>query len=181
MVWTCFWPGLSRLWFRGDGRAFLLAAAFGIALQTAWWASCDGSEQVAPAARHVLVGAVAVWWVVSSWRSYRTLPQLVDDTPKAAQQDLFLQAQGEYLSGHWFEAETLLKDLLRQTPGDAEAHLLLATLYRRTRRSTEARTQLDELARLDAAVRWRLELFRERQALERLDAEATAASPSPVT
>jgi len=53
-----------------------------------------------------------------------------------------------------------------------DALLLLATLYRHTRRCDEAAKQLDRLDRLDEAVKWRWEIEHERELLKR-----RAASP----
>ena len=44
----------------------------------------------------------------------------------------------EYLRGNWLEAESLLQRLIRESARDFDVHLLLATLYRRTRRYDEA-------------------------------------------
>jgi hypothetical protein len=105
-------------------------------------------------------------WGCSAYRSFRSIHEFcgnegVDDG------GLFVQAQGEYLRGHWYEAESLLRKLLRKSPGDIEAHLLLATLYRHTRRGDEMRDRLRRLERLDGAQQWRWEVDRERQLLQR--------------
>jgi cytochrome c-type biogenesis protein CcmH/NrfG len=81
---------------------------------------------------------------------------------------LFIQAQAEYLKGHWFEAETLLGQLLENQDSDVDAQLMLATLYRRTGRIEDGRRKLQELERMDGANKWVLEMAREREMLDRL-------------
>jgi hypothetical protein len=89
--------------------------------------------------------------------------------------ELFSRAQVEYLRGQWFEAESLLLRLLRDDPADLEGRLLLATLYRHTRRSELARSQLDQIERFPHGVRWRWEIMQERSRLEAAEHEVSPA------
>lgn len=114
---------------------------------------------------------VTCLWCVSLWRSYRRLGQL--RTAPAGDQDLFIQAQVEYLKGHWFEAESLLNRTLKDFPRDADVHLMLATLFRHTERYEEARHQLEQLQRLDGASKWFFEIATELQRLDQLTVETT--------
>jgi cytochrome c-type biogenesis protein CcmH/NrfG len=82
---------------------------------------------------------------------------------------LFVRAQTEYLKGHWFEAETLLGQLLEEQDSDVDAQLMLATLYRRTRRVEDGQSKLKVLERMDGAEKWALEMAREREMLDRLE------------
>jgi len=97
--------------------------------------------------------------------------------PDKASEDLFIQAQTEYLKGHWCEAESLLRKLVNEAQ-DVDAHLSLAALYRQTNRCDEARSVLRMLERFDGAEKWRFEIERERLLLERsrLSREADGAS-----
>jgi predicted Zn-dependent protease len=79
---------------------------------------------------------------------------------------LFIQAQREYLGGHWEEAETLLRRRIENTPRDVEARLLLVTMLRHTRRLDLARNQLHEMMRFDEALEWEFEVDREQQLIE---------------
>jgi hypothetical protein len=87
----------------------------------------------------------------------------------------YREALREYLQGSWFEAEALLRRLLRSYPRDVEGRLLLATLLRRTKRPDEALDELDRLDRLRDAARWSREIADERQRI----AESFAVSPDP--
>ena len=78
----------------------------------------------------------------------------------------FLEAQELYLKGSWFETECCLRALLKNNPYDADALLYLATLYRHTKRFSEAKRTISELERLDASFRWEYEIALEKKALQ---------------
>jgi len=82
-----------------------------------------------------------------------------------------------YLQGQWFEAEKRLIQLLRQNPRDVEARLMIATLFRHTRRWEEALRQLDQLERLEASQAWALEIQRERAVIEQAKTETGLPEP----
>ena len=163
---TCLWPGLPRLWWRGDGQALLGALAFAAAvnlglLSTLVWS--DSLPSGLSAAGWIAIGAVWIGCAVHGWR---LLPVLRGADPSQAREDLFVRAQSEYLNRHWLEAEELLQRLLADQDQDAEGRLMLATLYRHTGRAAEAADCLRRLERMDGGQRWGLEIARERRLLE---------------
>lgn len=109
----------------------------------------------------------ALWWLVAAVLTLRDLPQIASSKGGTANQGLFVAAQTEYLRGNWIEAEANLRKLLRRNTRDIESQLLLATLRRRTLRFEEARQQLQQLSRLEAADRWKTEIRCERELLRR--------------
>jgi tetratricopeptide (TPR) repeat protein len=157
----CLWPGLPRLWIRGDWTALAIAVAFGAALNFALVASFVWPELLPRS--FTLIGwlVLGTVWLVSVVQAYWSLP-LLREPPRVDDRGLFIQAQAEYLKCHWFEAETLLRQLLRYCTRDVDVLLMLATLYRRTGRYDEAAKQLDRLDRLDEARKWRWEIAQER-------------------
>ena len=167
------WPGLARLWLRGQWSGLAEAIGFGGLLQLALlvtfvWPQLISRELpvwTAPTGAWVLVVGL---WVAGTRSALDLRRQLARDAQgdPAAVEPLLRQVQTEYLRGHWIESETLLRKLLCQRPADVEAQLLLATLYRRTKRYQEAREQLDDLTRLPAAARWVDEIERELRQLE---------------
>lgn len=169
---TCLWPGLARLWLRGDWTSVAVAVVFGAALNLLL-VSCFVWPEVFPTSL-VRVGwfGLAVAWCIATVRSYRSFPD-VRRTAHADERDLFIEAQGEYLKGRWRETESLLQRLICRSPRDVDARLMLATLYRRTRRMEEAFQQLRAMERLDEAERWRWELAREQEMLDRARSSAT--------
>lgn len=171
--WICLWPGLARLWLRGEWRgllsAILFAACLNLTLVTTFvWKDLVGSDFP-----KFVWPAIGVVWLVSAWRSFWSLPKLSSpDFDASVTEDLFLQAQREYLIGPGPEAESLLLRILRIDPEDVDARLMLATLYRHTRRLDEALGQLKMLERQPRSGKWYSELRREHQLLSRLAQEA---------
>lgn len=176
---TCLWPGLPRLWWRGEWRALLGAVAFAAVLNLGllsvlvWRASLPDWLLVAGWA------ALGLIWLVCAWHGWSLLPELRGLAASPDQEDLFVRAQQEYLNRHWIEAEELLARLLACRDQDAEARLLLATLYRHTGRLEEADECLARLERMDGGQRWCVELARERQLLASLS--PPSASPEAET
>ena len=187
--WTIVWPGLTGLALNGRFGDLLLAVVFSAALNFALLTTFVWPQLISrdlppwglPAAAWVLV----LWfWVMGQRRAVRLLafraakslqPDEVSDT-------FLTDAQTEYLKGHWLEAKSLLVRLLSRRPGDAEARLLLASVYRRSGEAELAGEQLAELWRLPAAVRWQEEIEQEKGKLVRptasgRDRESSAGEP----
>jgi hypothetical protein len=169
MSMTCLWPGLSRLWLRGEAAGLVTATAFAGLLDLVLAASFIWPELLP--SRWLLFGwlLLASSWCLSTWNSFRRFSEFYGELGDRGRQDLFIQAQTEYLRGHWCEAESLLQRLVRDGR-DVEARLMLASLFRHTKRWEDARRQLKSLERLDGAEKWRLEVERERRLLDRLRA-----------
>ncbi len=167
--WLCLWPGLARLWLRGDWSGLLAAIVFAVCLNVALiscfvWTDWLGFQL--PSLTWPVIGIV---WFVAAWRSYWNLPQLSSSEFDSSEtEDLFLEAQTEYLCGHWIEVEALVRRILRINPEDVDAHLMLATLFRHTNRFDEAQQQLKTLQRQPGSNKWYLEIHREQQLLARL-------------
>jgi tetratricopeptide (TPR) repeat protein len=170
-VLTCCWPGLSRVWLRGSAASLATSAAFAAGLNVVLW-FCFGLANSPPFSWQVTAWlALGALWLAFCWQDYRRFPALCRHEPSPGQDDLFLRAQAEYLKGHWFEAEKLAQSLTEKAPRDVEAHLLLASTYRRMRRIAEARTCLAKLARLDGAEAWSLEMSTEARLFDALGPE----------
>ena len=138
LVATCFWPGLPRLWCRGEWSSLAAAVAFGAALNLVLVSSFVWPELLPSSL--VLAGWLLVLAACCHFGDasrIAVLPELLC-TARVDDRGLFIRAQGEYLQGHWFEAEASLQQLLRRSPRDVDAGLMLATLYRHTRRYDEA-------------------------------------------
>ncbi len=163
---TCFWPGLPRLWWRGDAKALLGALGFAAAVNLGLVSTLVWSESLPSwllVAGWFALGAIWLGYAVHGWR---LVPILRGTDAGPTGEDLFVRAQAEYLNRHWLEAEELLHELLAEREQDAEARLMLATLYRHTGRTAEGADCLTRLERTDDGQRWRVEIARERRLLE---------------
>lgn len=175
---TCLWPGLAALWLRGSWRGLAVAVAFAGALNLALLATFTnllplaGERPLIPVVAWVLV--LSFWvtnFALAVWKNTRPLAATAASQPEWEAR--FREAQGEYLKGHWIEAETLLARLLARHPDDVEARLLRAMIERRTGRLSAARATLTELCQLESSSCWRMEIETE---LARLAARESTPS-----
>jgi len=164
------WPGLAELWQRGSWSGLFIAFGFTALLNLVIVSTFVWDEWLAGSACYAAWTAMLGTWIAgaaSSWRHRGSLAVRAS----AAVQDLFQQAQSEYLRGNWFEAEVALNKLLRKDGRDVDAHLMLASLFRHTRRPQEANSQLRRLELFEGAQKWSMEIGRERVLLQNLAAE----------
>ena len=191
----CLWPGLPQLWWRGSPWALGVAVGFAVLLNFVIVASFGWTEWAGPqavTAGWIVLAATWVAGVVFSWRrgDHRRMDQQqTDRRPKdntnaqdREADELFRQARDHYLRGNWYESEETLVELLQHNPNDVDARLMLATLMRHSERWDDARAQLKQLQRLEAAGKWQLEIRREWEYLAReqpADEAAPAAEPGP--
>ncbi len=127
-------------------------------------------------------GSIVLLWGGSALASYplrrKSYPP---ENPSHPSNALFLEAIELYLQGQWFEAERKLISLLRENPRDVEARLMIATLFRHTRRWEEASRQLDQLERLEASRAWTLEIHRERERIRQAKAQAQTPDETAIS
>ncbi|TWU21926.1 hypothetical protein [Bythopirellula polymerisocia] len=192
---ACFYPGLPQLWNRGSWVGLVVAVGFTALANTLLLATCVYDEWIPP--QHILGGtiALAVVWLFSLWRSRVDLrrsgnQEIASQMPhdesatsvavalgRQVREQLFIDAQRVYLAGDWVATEQLLLKLLKEDARDVQGRLMLATLWRRQGRYSEALRQLDKLARLEAADEWQYEIAAERQEInERQELAATTVS-----
>jgi hypothetical protein len=178
---TAVWPGLARLWLRGELGGLLTAVGFALLLNFALittfvWPQLL-SRQFPPWLVPTMAWFVVVcFWVVGLRAGAQVAAAIAQATiPADAESTMFLrQAQLNYLKGHLIEAETGLSKLLSRTPGDVEAWLLLASVQRRTRRPAEARQSLARLAELSGSIVWSEEVQRELAKIQTQEREQQA-------
>lgn len=183
-AWMAFWPGLAGIWLRGKWFALVGAAAFALVLNMALlttfvWPrllSRDLPGWALPLAAWVLV----LWfWIAGRQGTARILAEEAAKSlqPDAQSDDVLSGAQNEYLKGHWMEAQAILTKLLSRRPGDAEARLLLASVYRRSGRLDAANEQLSLMAAVPGAAVWHEEIAREMRRLAMEDGESSSTRP----
>lgn len=177
-VLLCCWPGLPGLWYRGRWSSLALAIGFSILLNLTVVASFVWTgtfqDESFPA---IAWPVVLLVWFCTTVLARRNLPDVmsltaesdsiaIGDESEDAVDTLFIDARREYLRGHWEEALGLLSRQLKHRPRDIESRLMLATMFRHTRKFDEAATQLDHIQRYDPAVFWKDEIERERELLK---------------
>lgn len=174
----CYWPGLARLWLRGDWTALVVACGFTALFNLAVISSFIWPELLGPRFPSLIWPILALVWLISYWMSADHWDETAVAVPAIPENlserldTLFIRAQEEYLKGDWAVTEQLLHEQLRLWPRDAEARLLLATLMRHRQRWDEAMEQLDCLARFDESIPWQLEMARERTWIEQFRSES---------
>lgn len=179
---SSLWPGCWHAW-QGDGRGLVLAISFMIALNGALLTSFGPGLVFGEGRLPQRTIAVASWLLVSGlwsggliWlrRDYSAKRGKSENKVRAAADMHFRPAQEEYLRGHWIEAETLLRRLLREDSQDVEAQLLLASVQRRTKRWNDARTTLKGLQAAPTAGCWLPEIEMELSRIDELENEGDA-------
>ncbi len=171
------WPGFGRAWVlrRWDGLA--LAVGFAAALTGAVIATFVANQwlPIAAAGSIASVGwmlVVGLWAVGLSWlrRDWPRLSAAAREQKSEEIDELFREAQHEYLKGHRIEAELLIRRLLKRAPADEEARLLLASIERRSNRLSEAKKTLVGMQQL-AGEKWQLEIEMELRQIEEVEKE----------
>lgn len=164
---TCLWPGLPELWWRGKLSALPLAIGFAVGLNLLLV-----TRYIYPQWMSGGLVTMATWIGVFTWifyvaRTVRELPGLIAPRALSEQPDRFPDARAAYLAGNWTKAEGLLTDVLAIEPRDPPALLLLTGVYRHTDRLEAAEVLLQEIARLEIADSWWLEIEAEVGRLKR--------------
>lgn len=176
---TCLWPGLSELWYRGRWSALPAAVAFAVVLNFLLVARFVYPEWLAPSLVRLACWVGVAAWFVLAFRAAGRLPSLLQPRAVAEAPDRFAEAHNGYLQGHWDEAEAVLAACLEVDPRDCQSLLLLASVYRHTKRFEAAEHTLKQLDRLETADGWWLERQAERKRLERDKPEpASPGEPS---
>jgi hypothetical protein len=139
-------------------------------------------------AREIALAVMAGIWVIAwvdaraDWR--RILAEWSDPAgatgdPQVRIDQAFRDAQAAYLAGDWVSAEKTLLELLRLDGRDAEARLLVATIWRHEQRLDAASSELDRLERLETAAPWQFEIARERERICAARVESVEKQQAP--
>ena len=96
---TTLWPGLPRLWHRGEWSALLTAGGFAVLLNWLLTTTLLWPEVAPVSVRMIGWLGLAVWWPIAVVAALRELPQTLAATDDDPQMGLFISAQAEYLKG----------------------------------------------------------------------------------
>jgi hypothetical protein len=141
----------------------LIAILFGTILSTAWvgtmiWPLWLSGWRLGLLWSVVTIGMIASMIHNAALGLFRA-KRPIEGCPTA----LLAEAQGMYLKASYFEAEQALGPYCTGRNMDVEASLLLAAIYRRTERFTQAIELLERLCRLERAGFWIDEIEREKK------------------
>lgn len=176
---TLLWPGLPQLWFAGAWSGLTMAIGFAALLDLGLLSSRIWTELLPAEARSAVWLAIGLSWVAAGAVSFSWVARLEAAGHPTGQVELFELAREDYLKGHWFEAETALRQLLDRNVLDLQARLMLAGLLGRTGRGLEAKGELARLSRTDGAEAWRMEIARWRARLTTVEAMDEPANEAP--
>lgn len=170
-----FWPGYRGLAQYGLWSQLAVSLLFALFLD-AFLVSCFFWTDVVSATRFkfLVPGLLMAWsllMIVAGLGRKRFEALLAADE----KDETFRKATVHYLRGNWFETESILIPALKKNPRDIEAMLLLATLYRHTKRYSEALVVLRQLEHFDGAGRWFLEIHEEHRLIRTAINEDAAA------
>jgi hypothetical protein len=172
--WCAYlWPGLPQVWLRGSWVGLTLAVGFTAIANVLLAATLVWDGWLPERGRWIGLAGLAVIWAVSwiegraEWRrllaQWREGADDAESQPDARREQGYRDAQTAYLAGDWVSAERRLLELLRYDARDAEARLLLATLWRHEDRHEAALRELEILERLETAAPWAFEIATERE------------------
>jgi hypothetical protein len=167
-LWLRWWPGLPEIWRCGDRTSLFVAIGFATALNVSI-VSYGVWPQMLPEPVRFLwtVGVAAIWGLCVARPHVPSANKVIVDE-KEWDRGLFIEAQGEYLKGHWFEAESILVKWLGDTPADDAARLLLTSVFRRAGQFQRALAELDQICDVQA---WKWEIQQERTQIGRSTVE----------
>lgn len=199
---TSVWPGLSRLWLRGQWTGLGIAAGFGVLFNLALTCQFMWIETVPSFSLDIIWSCVGLCWSIGAIDGFRIIrkhatqqqirrqfnrdytdhtasetasnaPPLLDPSGESEpvvspdiSDKLFLDARNQYFKGNWYESESIINQILTESPHDIEARLLLITLLRHTNQIEQALIQITEIQKWDNVKQWDFEIKRELELLE---------------
>lgn len=164
--WLDVWPGVARIWLAGQSAGLAIAAFAAFTLCTTLVNLLVWRDLLpwGPPLGFATTGAV---WILGLLDARHLRQSVAKSDGGDPDQDLFLEARREYLTGNHDLAERLLIQRITGHPADMPPRLLLATLYRRLGRRDDARRQLRRMQRWRSAASWQMEIRREWEHLAR--------------
>ena len=161
----CLWPGVTGLFRHGQWSFLIIALTFAFCLDSLLIAGYFWKEYITGAQRYFAPAIVFVIWIaLGVFENY--FEKRIELTKNSdGKRNFYSEAIVQYLRGNWFETECFLNEVLKRNPRDADALLMLATMYRHTSRIDESRQVLAKLQKLDDAAKWFSEIENELKAL----------------
>lgn len=163
------WPGLPGLFRYGRWSFLIVALAFAFVLDGFLFLNFFWTEYLTPTQRNIgLLVLLGVWFclgIIANQRMKWFENMRCSDLKSQKYNDVILH----YLQGNWFETEFTLKAILKKNPQDVDALLMLATLFRHTKRSEEAIQTLLLAKKMEESRKWYFEIETELSRLKPSD------------
>lgn len=160
------WPGFIGVARYGLWGQLAIALAFGFLCQGVLTLNFLWCDFLSSFLRKALYSILFVSWVLFNIAANSRLKKYEKMRKNDFSGEALLEAQTHYLRGNWFETECCLKSILKKNQYDAEALLMLATLYRHVKRYEEAKKMLCLLEKLDSSSHWQYEILIEKKAIK---------------
>ncbi|MCL2744046.1 MAG: hypothetical protein FWE67_09350 [Planctomycetaceae bacterium] len=158
-----FFPGYIGISRYGLWTQLALALFFALLLDLFLIANFYWTDYITAGQRSILLVCLAVTYLLlCSGAKYHRQNYEMTSKIEAAD-ETYRTALQHYLCGNWFEAETLMLPYLKKKPRDIEMQLLLATLYRHTRRFEEAGAVIEKIETMTGAGKWYCEIEAEKR------------------
>jgi tetratricopeptide (TPR) repeat protein len=152
------WPGLPGLFQYGRWSFLIVALFFALVLDGFLFLNFFWSEYITPTQRNVGLGVLFLVWLFLGMIANQRMKFFENMRHSDSKSQKYNEAIVHYLQGNWFETEFTLKTILRKNPADIDALLMLATLYRHTKRPEEAIQTLLLLKKLEESRKWYVEI-----------------------
>lgn len=154
-------PGVRGLLRYGRWSFLAIALAFLFVLDLWLLFNFYWTDLLTSSGRYYSLGTVLLAWYFLGQVANYCEKQHENRKNADAKKNFFADAITQYLQGNWFEAECFLNEILKRNPRDAEALLMLATLFRHTNRVAEGKQILLDLKKLDESRKWFFEIENE--------------------
>ena len=165
---TAVCPGLSGLISYGRWTHLVITGIFTLFLNTVLILNFYWTSLLPESWYKWTYISLGVAWLVLSAMSSAFSKRFESTRLLDSHGELYLEVLNHYLKGEWEKTECCAKAILRYNPNDVEVLLLLATLYRHTRRLDLAQETLTRLQLLEMSDKWYFEIYSEKMFLNEL-------------
>lgn len=170
------WPGLAQIWTGQEVLGLMLAVLFAGATNLAIVSHLVWTEAFGPGLSAFFAALAVGTWVAglgyTLWWAWRCHPERYTIEIDR----LYREASEHYLQGRWNDARRGYERILTMDETDADALMQLGTLSARAGRDAEARRNFRQCLELEGGAKWRWEIGR---ALEDLDRKVDPGEPQP--
>jgi hypothetical protein len=159
------WPGLPQIWSGQEVLGLILGSFFATTLNLALVARFVWTESFAPGWSGFFAALASCLWLSSFGYTLWWVWLLHPEGHRGEIDGLFREAAEAYLQGRWQEARLRFERIVAIDDTDADALMLLGTLFVRTDQPSLARRAFRQCLETERGGKWRWEV---QQTLARL-------------